>query len=235
MSDQARITPDAGKRDLFVACDFDGTIVNKDTLAEIIDHWAPQAWGRIAPLMIVGRITMGQAIADVFREVRTTQEEVLEYVLGRTVVRPGFGGLVAWLRMRGYGFMIVSSGFRSIIRVVLEREGLRDIAVCAGEAVFSVNGTTVSYPVPLSVECGSDCGCCKRDAVIRSKPADVVLVYVGDGMSDFCAAESADIVFARHSLAQHLESRGQGFYPFEDFLQVRRVLEDAVLNSLPPG
>jgi 2-hydroxy-3-keto-5-methylthiopentenyl-1-phosphate phosphatase len=50
------------------------------------------------------------------------------------------------------------------------------------------------------------------------------LVYVGDGYSDRCAAESADLVFARRGLAGYLEERGIPFERFEDFHSVARRL-----------
>jgi len=43
---------------------------------------------------------------------------------------------------------------------------------------------------------------------------------VGDGYSDRCAAEDADLVFARRGLASYLAERGVGFEPFDDFFQV---------------
>ena len=50
------------------------------------------------------------------------------------------------------------------------------------------------------------------------------LVYVGDGYSDRCAAESADLVFARRGLASYLEERGVPFERFEDFHSIARSL-----------
>jgi 2-hydroxy-3-keto-5-methylthiopentenyl-1-phosphate phosphatase len=47
---------------------------------------------------------------------------------------------------------------------------------------------------------------------------------VGDGYSDRCAAELADVVFARRGLASYLEERGVPFERFEDFHSVARSL-----------
>jgi len=52
------------------------------------------------------------------------------------------------------------------------------------------------------------------------------VVYIGDGYSDRCAAESADRVFARRGLARWLDERGIPFEPFDDFHDVARALEN---------
>ncbi len=50
------------------------------------------------------------------------------------------------------------------------------------------------------------------------------IAYVGDGWSDRCAAKVADLVFARGSLAEHLETEGVPYVPFDDLLDVREGL-----------
>jgi 2-hydroxy-3-keto-5-methylthiopentenyl-1-phosphate phosphatase len=51
------------------------------------------------------------------------------------------------------------------------------------------------------------------------------LVYIGDGVSDRCAARMADLVFARADLARDLAADGLPFVRFEDFVEVRERLE----------
>jgi 2-hydroxy-3-keto-5-methylthiopentenyl-1-phosphate phosphatase len=75
-------------------------------------------------------------------------------------------------------------------------------------------------PRALCEQCGERC---KRDEV-RTLAAGRPLAYVGDGHSDLCAAEIADVRFARHSLARHLAAKGLPFTPFEDFHDVREGL-----------
>ena len=51
-----------------------------------------------------------------------------------------------------------------------------------------------------------------------------MLVYVGDGYSDRCAAQAADRIFARDGLARYLAARGVTFEPFDDLRDVARSL-----------
>ena len=63
-----------------------------------------------------------------------------------------------------------------------------------------------------------------RNVSPQWSPDGTELVYVGDGYSDRCAAESADLVFARRGLASYLEERGVPFERFEDFHSIARRL-----------
>jgi len=71
--------------------------------------------------------------------------------------------------------------------------------------------------------CGTCGEPCKR-ADVTSADAIGMLVYVGDGYSDRCAAQAADRIFARDGLARYLAARGVTFEPFDDLRDVARSL-----------
>ena len=51
------------------------------------------------------------------------------------------------------------------------------------------------------------------------------MLYAGDGRSDFCAAASADLVFARSDLAGFCETYGIEYIPLNDFGDVLNVVK----------
>jgi 2-hydroxy-3-keto-5-methylthiopentenyl-1-phosphate phosphatase len=61
---------------------------------------------------------------------------------------------------------------------------------------------------------------CKRAAL----PAEGEIVYVGDGISDRCAALAADRVFAVKGLASWLDEQGVAYEPFRDFRDIAAAL-----------
>ena len=67
------------------------------------------------------------------------------------------------------------------------------------------------------------CPVCGEPCKRRSLPPGPV-VYVGDGISDRCAALAADRVFARDGLAAWLQSEGVAYEPFDDLHDVRDAL-----------
>jgi HAD superfamily phosphoserine phosphatase-like hydrolase len=125
---------------------------------------------------------------------------------------------------RGWRFVIVSSGFHELIEPVLEREGVNGVEILANRVVPDPSGWRVVFRDEES--CGTCGEPCKRSTVAELADGGEV-VYVGDGYSDRCAAEAADLVFARRSLAEHLEERGIDFEPFDDFVTVTRRLDAA--------
>ena len=105
--------------------------------------------------------------------------------------------------------MIVSSGFRELIEPVLERESLGNVELLSNTVDPDPGGWRVRFRVSETCEG-------LRAASKRSTAAALAdgteLADVGDGYSDRCAAELADLVFARRGLARYLEEQG---VPFE--------------------
>ena len=55
-------------------------------------------------------------------------------------------------------------------------------------------------------------------------PGDGEVIYIGDGISDRCAALASDRVFATRGLARYLEDRAVEFERFDDFFDIVRAL-----------
>jgi prepilin-type N-terminal cleavage/methylation domain-containing protein len=69
----------------------------------------------------------------------------------------------------------------------------------------------------LCAECGE---ACKRSAL----PAVGETVYVGDGISDRCAALASDRIFRTRGLARYLEHEGIPYERFDDFHDIADAL-----------
>jgi 2-hydroxy-3-keto-5-methylthiopentenyl-1-phosphate phosphatase len=50
-------------------------------------------------------------------------------------------------------------------------------------------------------------------------------IFVGDGLSDICAANVADVVFAKDALALHLSQAGKKYLAFDSLRTVQDFLE----------
>ena len=215
---------------LLIACDFDGTITQRDTLHVIVETFgAPGVWGAIEPALRAGELTLEQAMERQFAQVRATRDEVLEAVLREAPVRAGFHEFLAWVGERGHRLVVLSSGFRTVIDAILANAGIADLAIHSHEARFSAQGCELVWSDrgERCEHCGRPC---KRHDLARYRRGER-LVYVGDGISDRCAARAADLVFARDGLAEHLRAEGVPFVPFEDFFEVRAVLEPRAVRA----
>jgi 2-hydroxy-3-keto-5-methylthiopentenyl-1-phosphate phosphatase len=198
---------------LFV--DWDGTVTVEDSLVQVIHAFGDASiLAELEPRVGVD-LTLNEEIAAEFAAVGAPLEDVVAWVLANVEVRPGLDEL-AELRP-----VIVSAGFRQLIEPVLRREGI-ELEVLANSVEARPDGWRVSFrDEAVCASCGEPC---KRAGV-----AGPPYAYVGDGYSDRCAAVAADRVFARDSLALHLDGLGVPYEPFNDLRDVA-----ALLRGTPP-
>jgi len=203
--------------------DFDGTITQEDVLDEIARTFGDdEVYREVDEALDRNGITLHEVLRREFEPVRALLGEVLEWVHANASIRPGFRELVELARARGWRVVVVSSGFRQLIEPMLERAGIQGLELVSNEVDPDPEGWRITFFDESRCEvCGE---ACKRTTV-RSMVDGGEVVYVGDGYSDRCAAEDADLVFARRGLAAYLAERGVPFEPFDDFFQIAKKLE----------
>jgi 2-hydroxy-3-keto-5-methylthiopentenyl-1-phosphate phosphatase len=205
-----------------IVVDFDGTITEHDTLVEIVQAHAPDEFWQLEDDLEAGRITLHECIEREFAAVRGTHDQIVAEALAGARVRRGFAEFAAAARAGGHRLVVVSSGFESIIRPVLEQAGVVGVEVVAHEVRFSPHGSTVEFRHGEDCEvCGQEC---KRSVVQSLDGGGGDVVYIGDGFSDRCGAMAADRVFARRELARYLSDEGIAFEPFDDFVEIGAAL-----------
>ena len=65
---------------------------------------------------------------------------------------------------------------------------------------------------------------------------DEIIICIGEGYSDRCAAKYADIVFAKDELAVYCRGEGIPFYEYTSFRQITERLEQMLaLHRSNPG
>lgn len=187
--------------------DWDGTVTEIDSLHMVLERFGdPDAYDAAERSLARGA-TLHEVIAQEFASVTAPLEEVVAFVVAEVRVRPGFHELAERFRPT-----IVSSGFHELIEPVLAREGV-ELEVLANTLDPRPDGWRVRFRDKTTcAACGQ---ACKR-ALLGAPP----IAYVGDGVSDQCAALAADRVFARAGLARWLERRGVPFEPFGDLHDV---------------
>ena len=203
--------------------DFDGTITQEDVLDEIARTFGDdEVYREVDEALDRNGITLHEVLRREFEPVRAPLGEVVDWVHANASIRPGFRELVELARARSWRVVVVSSGFRQLIEPMLERAGIEGLELVSNEVDADPEGWRITFFDESRCEiCGE---ACKRTTV-RSVVDGGEVVYVGDGYSDRCAAEDADLIFARRGLAAYLTERGVPFEPFEDFFQIAQKLE----------
>jgi 2-hydroxy-3-keto-5-methylthiopentenyl-1-phosphate phosphatase len=201
--------------------DFDGTITEVDLLQQVAQHFGePKVVDAVEQALRDGEITLREEITREYSTVRAELDEVREWVLARARIRAGFDELLSLVRERGWSARILSSGFVELIGPVLAHAGIQGIAILANRVDASPDGWRVHWrDESVCAECGE---ACKRAGL----PVDGEVVYVGDGISDRCAARAADRVFATRGLARFFDEHGLPYEKFDDFHDIVLALAD---------
>jgi 2-hydroxy-3-keto-5-methylthiopentenyl-1-phosphate phosphatase len=192
--------------------DWDGTVTERDTLHMAIERFGDLTVFRALEEQIGRELTLNEVIETEMETISAPFDEVLGWLLGTVVVRPGLPELVA-----AHDPLIISAGFRELIEPVLEREGV--VAPVVANRIEATPAGWRSFflerdPCPV---CGEPC---KRVALAGMEP----YAYVGDGVSDRCVSLAAARVFARDGLARYLDEQGVAYEPFADLHDVREAL-----------
>jgi 2-hydroxy-3-keto-5-methylthiopentenyl-1-phosphate phosphatase len=205
--------------------DFDGTITEQDVLDTIAQTFGDMnVYREVDEALDRNGITLHEVLRREFAPVTAPVEEVVDWVLAHTRLRAGFTDLVELARERGWRLVVVSSGFRQLIEPVLAREGVGGLEIVSNEVEPHPSGWRIRFFDESECEtCGE---ACKR-LTVRSVAHEGEVVYVGDGSSDRCAAEDADLVFARRGLEEYLRGRDVPFTHFDDFHDVIAGLDGA--------
>ena len=198
--------------------DYDGTITEVDTLDEIAQRFGDRAvYEEVDDGLLQGRLTLREVITREFAPVRRPLGEVVDWTIENVRVRRGLADLVSLARGRGWRILVLSSGFHELIEPVLAREGL-DLELKANRVDPDPFGWRVQWrDEAVCAVCGE---ACKRSSL----PAGGEILYVGDGISDRCAALASDRIFATRGLARYLDEQGVSYEPFDDFLDVVAAL-----------
>ena len=72
--------------------------------------------------------------------------------------------------------------------------------------------------------CLNKSGTCKCSVIKKLKEKYKKVLYIGDGQSDFCAADKADILFAKGSLLKYCKTNNISSIEFENFNDILKYL-----------
>ena len=209
-------------RRLHLFLDFDGTITVRDTGDDLF-----RTFGQFEPIhseLLNGEMTVAtyyRRSAVMLRD-ELTLEAIHEWANTREV-DAGLQDLVALCRLYGVQVAVASDGFNVYIEPILERSGVGELPVHCNVLQPADGGWETSFP-GASESCSCFCASCKRNAVLQHVGENDIVIYVGDGRSDTCAARHADLIFAKDHLAAWCNEERIPHHPYKTLQDVRRIL-----------
>lgn len=207
-----------------VFCDFDGTISVKDTTDEILSRFALPAWKLIEEEWKNGEIGSAECMRQQIALIYASKQE-LDIALDSLPIDPTFPDFVRFCEALGAPITVISDGVDYFIRRILGRYQLGYLPIIANQLRITGDRTYALSCPHTNPACVSAAGVCKCKQ-IDSRTG--MRVFVGDGRSDFCAAGSADLLFAKSTLATYCEQQAIPYIPYHQFMDVQHALKRAL-------
>ena len=204
-----------------VFIDFDGTIAPVDTTDLLLERFADPSWMAIEEQWKSGEIGSRECLVRQLDLVRATPAEFDDFV-ARIDIDPEFPGFVDLCRAQGYPTTVVSDGLDRTVKAVLAKAGLNHLPIYANHLAWTGEDRwRLTFPNARS-DCRALSGNCKCQ--FAEAAVGHVRILVGDGRSDYCVAEQADLVLAKGALARHCREKDLPHFAFTTFAEATALL-----------
>lgn len=202
-----------------IFCDFDGTISHADIGWELFQRFGTQQPHHT--MLVEGALPIGEYWKRVAASLRAPfTMEMLDSFLETVAVDPDIHPLLLIAKQQEIPFTIVSDGFDLYIQRFLERHGIGGVELFCNRAELTPDGR-MNVRFPHATEgCSCPSAVCKRNVLLGLAHPDARIIYIGDGISDCCPAEHADIIFAKGKLAAFCNANRLPHYPFRNLAEV---------------
>lgn len=212
---------------MLILCDFDGTVTSVDTNSFLASRFAPEAQQRVAGALAARTMTLREVLEAELGAMTAGRDAIVAAAVKAIPFRAHFHVFLDDASSRGDRVVLLSAGFRQLIVPMLDANGVDPggVELIANDIDFTASGGVITWrDLPVCTSCGEEC---KRSDVARMRAMvgdGEQVVYIGDGFSDRCGAETADRIFARGSLAAYLDGIDVGYEWFDDFRSISAAL-----------
>ncbi|MDX9753614.1 MAG: MtnX-like HAD-IB family phosphatase [bacterium] len=208
--------------------DFDFTISRGDVWDAIVKHCAPDLWQEVVAQYIRGEITSRQYNLRIAEIIQPDKEEITELVLS-IGIDPTFPDFVQWATRRESPLTVVSDGYDFYIDLLLRAANLDFLPVFSNKMVWKKDGIDVEFPL-YRADCPVDMAHCKCQHFEKFPLARHV--YIGDGISDICAATKCETIYAKRNLLDHCVQNEIPHTSFENYHQIIQAEEALLVGTL---
>jgi 2,3-diketo-5-methylthio-1-phosphopentane phosphatase len=214
--------------------DFDGTITERDAIDALLEAFADPRWLDIEREWRAGRIGSRACLSEQLALMHANEEE-LDRLLDSIELDKGLGALLKTCATHQIQSYVISDGLDYCIQRILSRAAtdfIRHSLHVYTNHLESNGGREwrVSFPF-FHQACAHGCATCKPAVMSLLNSTAAPTIFVGDGLSDRYAAASADLVFAKHSLAAYCRQERIPYVAYDNLADVAAHLEAALLRG----
>lgn len=219
---------------LKIFCDFDGTVTKKDVWVDALGKFITDKnkFGELCKSFEKGKITARECIKSELDLIDNFDFKTFDSYIDKQELDDYFIEFVEYCRINNYEIYLLSEGLDYYIKYVLAKFDLKlkfysNTMVIRKSQNGSENRVNLDCEFPYSDENCNWCGMSKRNILINNTDdyENEISVFIGDGVSDFCVSNYADIVFAKNTLASYCWKNNITYFEYLNFKDVILKLE----------
>ncbi len=210
-----------------ILCDFDGTISTQDIGYVLVNQFSSGDWDAIDRDFREGKIGSKEAYLRIGEILKGDEPNILRFVQEHSSIDPFFSTFYQYCCDKGIDIKIVSDGLDFYIKKILEIHHLSEIPFYANCTHFR-DGQGINISFPYSTEVCGLCGTCKKEIIQIHREKYDSIYFVGDGLSDRCAAREADFAFAKKSLYTYCIKKEITCHFFRNFQDILNDLKKKI-------
>jgi 2,3-diketo-5-methylthio-1-phosphopentane phosphatase len=196
--------------------DFDGTISKSDIINFLLERYADPVWLQLDKDYIEEKISSSECLTKQIALLEKLPDEKILESAKMVGIDETFKDFCRFCESKNIDIEIVSDGLDIYIDYLLKANNINVKKVSSN--IYKGYGQ-IEFPYNEKL-CEKNCANCKK---FHLDPKSFC-IYIGDGYNDGCAAVSANIVFAKNSLAKFLNNKGKDFFPFKSFTDIITIL-----------
>jgi HAD superfamily phosphoserine phosphatase-like hydrolase len=210
----------------YILLDFDGTITMEDVAIQVLDQFAGLEWRQFDELLDRGQISLEECMRSQYGMIKSDEDKILEFIETKFILRDGFEDFIQTCDKLSIPVHVVSAGIDFVINHILRIHDIR-IKLKAIKTQASVEGMKLEFN-KLKYSGSRDF---KEDYIkeLRSY-GEINIIYVGDGNTDFYAAENADIVYCVKGsrLETYCIEKKIILKSFSNFMEIENQITDSI-------
>jgi len=207
--------------------DFDNTITTGDVVDDIVLRFSKDdRWRKLESDWEKGKIGSRACLKGQISGVRVAKG-VLDKYLSGIKLDPSFKKLFCLLSKHKIKTFVLSDNFEYILGRVLKNHKICGLSVRANKIKFAESRLFPYFP--FGDKSCSLCGHCKKKNFLGSIQKKTLSIYIGDGLSDVCAAKYANFVFAKGTLLRYFRKHQLECIPYNNLGDVYKYFKDNLL------
>ncbi len=211
--------------DCVVFFDFDNTITTFDVLDGIIKRFASDRnWVKLEEDWRSGKIGSRQCLNGQLKSVKVTKKELLNY-LDTVNIDKSFYKLLNFLKTNRTEIAILSDSFAFVINYILKKHNIRHVKIYANHLHISHGRLRAIFPY-VNKSCAK-CANCKTSHFSDNAFSGKFSIYIGDGLSDLCPSQQANLTFAKATLLERLRHKNKPCIGFKHLEDVYNYIKEA--------